>query len=1093
MSYHIIRGKKEVALRGAPRVTLIEKLGLEGVAEAPKALRAVENGKNRPVSLLLGEGTFEDPRNRDLGILEKHGPTGGFIAIQSEITLDEDREVTSLHMDVFTLHPSGSQELQRLFELECKGQNITSIRILGEPLPDNLLKESAPRVIETIASIHHDLREKRFPKLGSVLGNLSTLNAVRGGRALGPLTADGGFQFNVFRDDQERRTDTWSVPERFLSEILGLGRNDIDTHHVLPPQLTVARSSDRGDAEYQFGFAQELKDKGRSFAIASRIFDGRTRQSLTTPDPFALSFRLKDGTAQLEHFAFLGEYSKDAPSSILQKRLGVVNAINTSLRQRQFPYLDDLLAAFDQLDIRDALGFANVGSLDGMVMTHRKLGGNNDHELLPGFGGTIGINCDVLMAHWQDDKGRNRRVGVCIDPGKMFNRVHQVLKGHLGDWDYAIADVQSYLKDIDHIFITHWHEDHVTLLDLARRGLLVNKNVHLLPYAAQVAQTEFESDAYLRKHRHLWPNFVSHSKPDLTHIVADDQRRLSVFFGALIPHTTDCSPVVVAMAPYACDAEGKALHASPKKHPNAWTFATLGDCTFGPFNAYNYSGGIIPPDRAFTHDMWNIYADLMGDSYVDLGKAGKRQLRKKPADIVFLDATNADQKGWAPDIVKGEEDLVKLGTWCQGLAMRLLYFASNKRGDEMVLRAALRLQRNITVAGLNHQRRWGDLDKAGLRFSQADGRTVNLSIQESLFELARQYQVDPVQYLTLGRAAVRQLFEADPGRMIVVGTGGLNTPIEVQAHGPKAATFRDPFVKHSRFSRTAFGLPPSAFLNVIAQNAFSGTEEEQRKMAYDLAFGLDSKGRESRSGGSTVVLVTHNGSYFYNVKDPYAVPIRDGLKQLGYDIKPEPGIQGFYVPGFMPAYASGHGRENDITHIAGWLKDNGINCIAATHYGERKKADALHKIVAQNGIAHPPEPIANWTVHTMLGGEGNFTAVGPAIKSAVLVRHDYPYGQHWLGDRTYIRAVFDTGHVGNTLPGFFHSQRGPYVLKFGQADMDAAHRTAETGTAPLRHGPDTARKAQAPAVTDYHLVPWQPAKLPLPRSMPSAPDPGGEG
>lgn len=995
--------------RQSPRLTRPKEQSLAFSPQRLAQLLGLDGGnKQRRTSSL----------HRELGDAQIDSRSGGAIGIRSSLYESQWHLPQSLSLDYYCLQPDGRLQQSRLVEIAFRkaGQNLAvkEITVLGRAInlhqPDKVM-----RVFGAIERIHTDLRQMAFPEIAKILHDFQLAGMI-GERLLVPgMAITGGFDFKAVSAVHPAQK-TEALPLDFMKLLLGIGANDYDgMYDFLPMQNKVGIDQQNAGL---FECATHFKEKNGQASLKMGIKPLNGEGEKNFQSLFSVGWRQEGGKASLEQLDLCDEDSLLLGTEERQKRLGIINKSIKEMRQRRYPRFLDHLAEYDQRDLLDNRALLNHVSEDRQMIVI-PFGGHNEREVIPGFGATIGGNCKGVFSYWKNAKGKIVRKGILIDLGIMFAKSDTVQETSHGNWDYLLPDVTAYLKDIEDIFITHTHADHLDgVLDYAARALLTGKTVHATAFVWRVLEQKLKKRKVPESR---WPKKNVLDSNGMVHIDAGDERALSVFYAAnAIPHSTDNTAYLVMPPPTRTVEKKEKRHI--QSNPHYWVYGNFGDMSFGRFNAPGYKGP-KPPDTGLQADMFKTFRKLSSLVYPQGGAA--------IVHLAEVDPTSIHRNGWAPDVVEVGAHRDQLQSIFSELGIIILGLSTGKRQDEADLRFAVNSGRNISIFGAYKEDRFTDMSVMGVNARVLPRNPEGKNVQAYLDWYAGKVGKVPVKYLRRTAKDWRETLLNDPSRALILGTGSQGTSIEKDAFGTQVAEFRSLLQRDPKYRPTAFGADLRQFIILYAQGAIPGNEDSQYAQIKKTAHDLD----------VMVGVSIHRGARFYNLKEPYYSRLTSMLDRQGKNYARE-GKNGLFIADF-PLYAPGHGwREDYRQGFFHLFKRYGVGMVAAQHFGRLESLHETYALAKEAGLKTPDTIVANHTAFTMQEVGRVFRLSGRVTQSYVLAHANRRADKYHGGTYEYKRVIIDSAKSSGSLDGLFANTNKIFTQDFGHADYDQAHHEA---------------------------------------------------
>ena len=965
--------------------------------------------------------------------------TGGAIAVRTNVTLSEDNRLKHLSTKYLALNPSGDYTENKLVEIDVRTlgnkQKISKMTFLGRSV-DVAATDSVSRVLGVLQFIHSEIRNHNMPDIGQALHDYQ-VSGILGERMHVPgLGRQGGFDFQpISRTENSAVPKPVQLPQEYIRELLGVGVNDFD------PYQSFGASQERTGVNRQNGGAfkakVQLNKVGESEQMTASITPINAHNGKAITDLLHLVWKQTEDSAVIECFMLLGENSLRLSPDQRHKRLGVVNAMNRDLRRRKYPSLPDHVAAFNQQDLLDRQ--ALTGQLDNQIkMVVKVYGGHNAREYLPGFGGTIGGNSKGVLGYYLDEDKQVRNMGVRVDAGITFSKQGGIQAGEHGSWDRVLPDPGADLANLKHDLVTHLHADHMqAIVDEARCGLQVGRTVHAAEYDIRVLQGFFKKEKVAPE---LWPKLNALNGEGWLHLDDGKSRVLSAYYSTnAIPHSTPVTAYIIAPAPYKCDKDGCATGGKMEPNPNYWSYATMGDMSFGPYNLPNYDGE-KPPDTGFKEEFFSKFKSGLRKEYPDLPAEMRGRVNR--INVAECDPTSVHREGFSPDVLTFEKNLLRLNGWFSDLGIILHSLSTAKREHEGAFRVAVKMGRNISGEGAYLENRMTDMNVMGVNTDviprNPDGGNINAYLEW----YAAKNNLPPVAFHRRTSGDWRNLVTHSPHKTLVFATGSQGGEVEQDSVGTQISEGWSRFQLDPKYCRSAFGVDLKRYVSIYAQSAIPGNEDKQ----------LDQLRKTAYENDQMVAVAVHDGARFYNLKEPYLSRIKEDFDKTGQRYTVEP-MNGLYLHNFS-LYPPGHGWKEDWRQgFLPWFKKNGVDTVSVQHYPRLESVKIIHGLADEIGLEHPTEPLPNHVAWTIENGK-DFKILGHFTPSFILARDNRRYGKYYGGTSEYLHAVFPSSEGGGSDSGLFVAANSVYFNKFGQGDYEQALYEANLAPVRSRRDPD---------------------------------------
>lgn len=1022
---------------------LLNALGLEGARPA-----AVAN----PTTLSLGEGGWDKP-------------TGGAIAVRTKFSLDAEARLKRLETKYLALNPAGDYTENKLVEFDTRSSGdklkISKMSFLGRPVDTNS-PDAVTRIIGFLQQIHSDIRNLEMPDIGKAFNDFQIAGLMGERMHLPGLSRTGGFDFKALTGAEAQKTQSnFSLPQEFLPELLGAGTNDLDTHQAFGPVREKTGVDRQNGGAFRWRTTVGEIPMGAEMAAAVTPLDFSANKAI--PDLIRINWHADKQDAVIDKLVLLGEESKNLPVVTRQKRLGVINAANRDLRRRKYPAFADHMANFSQTNLLDRQAIA--GDIDEHPkMVVKVYGGHNAREYLPGFGGTIGGNSKGVLTYKRDEGGEVKAKGVRVDAGITFSKHGGINAGEHGSWDRVLPDPGEDFDNLEQDLVTHLHADHIqAIVDEARVGVQTDRPVNAGEYDWRVLEQFLKKEKIPREQ---WPERRDLDGHGWIHLDDGKNRTQSIYYWTnAIPHSTPVTGFIIVPAPYKCDTKGKACDGGAA-NPHYWSYATLGDMSYAPYNLPDYKGE-TPPDTGFHRDFFSKFKEEMRREYPDIPKSMNDRIDR--INVVECDPTSVHREGWAPDVVATGKNVKKmLGEWFPEMGAVIHTLSTAKRQHEGLFRAATELGRNISGEGAFLENRMTDMNVMGVNTDVIPRDPDGGNINKYLEWFAEKIGIDPVKFHRRTSGLWRALVKDHPEKTIFLATGSQGTEVEQDSVGTQIAEGHSRFQLDPKYCRAAYGVDPKKYLHIYAQSAIPGNEDKQLEQLRKSAFEND----------LMVGVAVHDGARFYNLKEPYLSRIKEDCDRTGTQYTEEP-MGGILVHGFS-LYPPGHGWKEDWRQgFLPWFKENNVEMISVQHYPRIESVKIMYELADEIGLKHPKEPLPNHVAWTMENGR-DFKIIGEFTPSFILARDNRKFGQYYGGTTEYLRAIFPSSQ-GNTMQsGLFAAENTVYFNQFGPGNYEQMHYDVHLPILRSRRDPERAMTEAPPGLGVSRIMPMRGPKNPLP-------------
>lgn len=1026
--------------------------------------------------------------------------TGGAVVIESE----GEADLSAINLRFWRRLASGDSLKQNLIEIETepKGDNLElkSLHILGRPVP--LADEaSVHRVLEAVRRTNLELRDGHLPNLARIFTECRIPEAVNERLKLYGFDAERGLAFTTSTPSTTPLAAPLSFERGILEPLIGLSRHTLDPHQQIGPGRRFATAVN--------------PQTGQVFMAESKVREEATRGGLylditpLTPGPQETTAVLRlaeifwekaqDGAAEITTFNLLGENMLLTDTQSQLRGLGIVNETLHAIRQKRYPNVHDYLVKFNARDL--VKPFAPPPALKaGGRFLMLSAGGNASEEIVEGFGNETGA-CKVLIHEGLDEKGRNDRCVVLHD-------LMLFLPKPGSRWTGAAPDVVEYLKDCDHIFITHRHVDHYGgLTPYVAKGYLTGKNVYASPEALRAIKVQMQKDNVSRA---LWPNFVPLEGEGWHHIEKDGTRRFSVHYATdATPHTARCTPMryIARCGPHILGS-----------------YINPGDMRFGWH---------LVEDKRTVRD---LLGDVNMTEWLDRGyfQAGLRRLAEvdptvphatvnKPDTLADYDCLAIKNQGWSTIEPEAESNLTSLVSTClKGKGVLLAMISTNDNRFETGLRVAARAHRHVTEVGAavqstatafnklgvnrhlvapqeeaniqayldklrladvsrDIQRRRARRDahgkegkralKAQRRFrgmlheliemrNPADRFARGLELEQDYEEEFGEKRRINVQRVGRTSKTAAKIVAGPPGERLVYITGTQGNYAEIDTTLNKLSEHRSLLDADPKNRHTALPISPENDVIIISQTSIPGNEKFQRAMIDRLVKARD----------FTVIEAVHRG---FRIHNPKNLPVEQWL--AGKNLTAEKDVDGSLTIIGAPIHASGHGSEEDVKQ---WLPL--INAqINAPQHCDNESALRFCDHATAGGFRHPGRMFGNFEAIEIDNRKPDpAQSLGYKMPSLILVNIVRKFGKYFGGHIEAVRYIVDDGRQQLRQDGLMASAKGVYHQHFGAIEYEASRRDVPKAERPA---PEPAEVVLVPEERPWRgmLFPKTPAMAPV--------------
>ncbi len=615
--------------------------------------------------------------------------TGGAVSVHFDAEPDDKGGLTDISLTTWRIQPNGDTQRQFLIELDtAQSADKNSIEIKGAYVLgryiDGSETQKIARVLEATRRINLSLREGTLPNVAKIFADCFVEEVMGESLKLMGFDAAHGVWFPAAFTGN-RNAGELKIRADLLEPLLGYGENSIDLHRQLGKNRRTHAINTLTAQGFQADLHIDKETKRGSLTIRlTPNFNNHAKGENAEPVQVAdISWRYeRDGQIRFDKLQVIDEDLTRADRLRQLRGLGVVNRVLHDFRNRAYPFVKDHLTEYDSLDL--IRPFAPPPALEqGGRFYMVSLGGNNTQEIFAGFGEELGGNCKALVHEGIDKNGNLDRCVVIHDLGIFLAKPGS-------EYTAAAPDVVEYLRDCEHIMITHLHLDHKNALSVyTDKGFLREKTVHATPSVIRSIVEMLRMDNVDKR---LWPRFEPLEGKGFLHIEKDGVRRFSVQYSADgTPHTARTTPMRY-IARYGDIVKGSYLNP--------------GDMRYGRHYSEDYEH---PKGRAYNKSTETMWLDE------DFFRAGMRDLAfcdtsirpesvNRPDTFVDYDITSIRKKGWAPIEPEVRDNLQEVEDWFGNVGILMPHISTNENRHESGIVVAAKSGRDITEFGAAVQR-----------------------------------------------------------------------------------------------------------------------------------------------------------------------------------------------------------------------------------------------------------------------------------------------------------------------------------------------------------------------------------------------------
>lgn len=943
--------------------------------------------------------------------------TRGMIAAISSSMLDGWGGVENMQIKYWYRRQNGQNHLIHLLDVESSINEdndevqIDEIYYRNKPLighlPPSLQVRPRELLLDAIRETNQHLREGKSPKhIARILKEYHIDQVVGEDIVLPGQTSDGMFSFKIndtFNSAAQGKISV-SSDNNLMQTIIQGELNTLDKHRRIDGQgrQTFATNKTTG-ATFRGEFSQKKTGSAAEMAVSLHpVMVEEDVRAKSMDDFLKINWKKTsnddDQTFMIKMFKFLNIDVSSMETDTQIRVLGASYKILDLFRRRRYPMALDILSEFDLLNL-----FSPVEPPDqeGRFSVVSYLG-NGKEEIVEGFGFDLGA-CKAVSFEKTDEEGKVNREVVILDLGKM-------LAPQGSDWDGGLPDVISVLKDVEAVFITHRHLDHMaSIIELTRLGLLKDKKILGASRVLYILQNQLRAEV---DDKRLMPEFETIEGEGIRHF-----RNLSVEYCVDgMDHSTPSTIYRVVGKTDEGKIKGSYLFYGDGRKIDKEEFLSRGLNSFGV-------------DRQDTlHD---------------------------------LDLTNAKKVGFCPSNTDASQNRIDAWNCFAEYGIINAEISTNDRKLQELYRGFNRVQRNFTAVGHNiemsvraHNIHGVDPEylpkhdkdnvnqfleedakeetkrRAGHLMDRLDTET-DPDARAALSEQIDELRLSPVKFRSRGSNEAKSWLEGDPAKLAILATGTQGNPGEMFS---TLYRFAEGWSTLDSDRNTSYRIKDTKKWVVwIDQSAIPGNHKHQKTMIDKLL----------RNRGVHAV----------------AVAIDDGFKIFGLNAKEQGEFKerylgkngrgsytddsGAIVITGAPIHPSGHGYMEDIRHIA---KTANADLNHGTHTNDPENTTRFHiDICEKSGLRHVGRQFDDFEHNEIDMGnapdEARVTSLGHSHSSMILFKIVREFGKFFGGTLRAKRVTKLDGKSGYAEFGLFgEAANETFEQQIVSVDFAAASR-----------------------------------------------------
>lgn len=922
--------------------------------------------------------------------------TRGIIAAISSSMLDGWGGVESLQIKYWYRRQNGQSHMIHLLDVESSINEetdevqIDEIYYRNKPLighlPPNLQVRPRELLLDAMREINQHLREGKSPKhIARILHEYHIDQVVGEDIVLPGQTGDGIFSFKIADTFNPAAQGSISVSSdnNLMQTIIQGELNTLDKHRRIDGASRQAFATNKTTgATFRSEFSQKRTGAAAEMAVSLHPVIASDDVRTKSMDDF-LKINWKktveddDQAFMIKMFKFMNVDVSSMETDTQIRVLGASYKVLDLFRRRRYPMALDILNEFDLLNLFSPVDPPNK---EGRFSVASYLG-NGKEEIVEGFGFDLGA-CKAVSFEKLDDEGKVQRETVILDLGKM-------LAPQGSEWDGALPDVISVLKDVEAVFITHRHLDHMaSIVELTRLGLLKDKNIIGASRVLYILQNQLRAEV---DDKRLLPQFETIEGEGIRHF-----KNLSVEYCVDgMDHSTPSTIYRVVGKTDEGKIKGSYLFYGDGRKIDKEEFLSRGLKSFGS-------------DRQDTlHD---------------------------------LDLTNAKKIGFCPSNADASQNRIDAWNCFKGFGIINAEISTNDRKLQELYRGFNRVQRNFTAVGHNiemsvraHNIHGVDPEylpkhdkdnvnqfleedakeetkrRAGHLMERLDAES-DPDVRAELSEQIDALRLKPVKFRSRGSNEAKSWLEGDAGKLAILVTGTQGNPGEMFS---TLYRFAEGWSTLDSDRNTSYRIKDAKkWVAWIDQSAIPGNHKHQKTMIDKLL----------RNRGVHAV----------------AVAIDDGFKVFGLNANEQQAfkeqylakndVRGSYTDDSgalvitgAPIHPSGHGYMEDVRHIAKTAKAD-LN--HGTHTNDPENTTRFHiDICEKSGLRHVERQFDDFEHNEIDMGDSpedaRVTSLGHSHSSMILFKVVREFGKFFGGTLRAKRVTKLDGDSGYAVYGMF--------------------------------------------------------------------------
>lgn len=921
--------------------------------------------------------------------------TRGMLAAVSTSMLDGYGGVENYQLKYWYRRQNGQSNLIHLFEIESTLDeqtdeiHIEEIYYRNKPLIGNLPLHSQIRpreiILDAIREVNTHLREGGSPKeISKILHAFGVQQVIGEDITLPGQNTEGNFSFkiaDVFNPAAKGKISA-GTDNNLMQAIIHGEVNTIDKHRRIDSEQRQAFATNKTTGvtfRGEFAQKQSASTSEMSIALEPSMSDGDVN-ARRMDDFLKVNWKKSMGeegpTYGIQGFKFLNTDISSMETDTQIRALGATYKIMDLFRRRRYPMALDIMHEFDLLNL-----FTPVAPppAEGRFSVVSYLG-NGKEEIVEGFGFDLGA-CKAVSYEKLDENGQIKRETIILDLGKMLSP-----KG--SEWDGGLPDVVGILKDVDAIFITHRHLDHMaSIIELTRLGLLKDKKILGASRVLYILQNQLRAEV---DNKQLMPEFETIEGEGIHHF-----KNISV--------------------EYCVDGMD---HSTPS-------------------TIYRVVGRT---DEGVVKGSYLFYGDGRHIDREEFLQRGLRSFGIERQDTLHdLDLTNAKKIGKCPTNKEASENRVDAWKCFPNHGIINAEISTNDRKLQELYRGFNRVQRNFTAVGHNIEMSVRAHNIHGVdpefiehhekdnvnRFLKKDAeeetqrRTSALAAQlenetssekrAELQDKIDELRLRPVEFRSRGSAKAKEWLQGDPGKLGILVTGTQGNPGEMFS---TLYRFAEGWSTLDNDRNTAYKISDAKKWVVwIDQSAIPGNHKHQKNMIDKLL-----RNRGVHAVGAAI----DDGFKLYGLDQAEQAAFK--AQYLGKNNRSSYTDEtGALVITGAPIHPSGHGYMEDIRHIAATAKAD-LN--HGTHTNDPENTTRFHLDICDKlGLRHVGRQFDDFEHNEIDMGnspeEARVTSLGHSHSSMILFKVVREFGKFFGGTLRAKRVTKLDGDSGYAEYGLF--------------------------------------------------------------------------